>query len=216
VVGAGGLGCPAALYLAASGFGRLTLADPDKVDLTNLQRQILYTKESVGKQKVDQAAAALKRFNPDVAVQVLSKKLQQPELEQLVPQCDVILDCSDNFATRHAINRACVKHRKALVSGAAMRFDAQLMVFDLSKPTSPCYSCVFPEDAEVEEVQCSVMGVFAPLTGAIGAMQALEAIKLVAGVGASSNGKLQVYDALSGEWRTLKVSKDPSCEVCST
>ena len=215
VVGAGGLGCPAALYLAASGIGRLTLADPDKVDLTNLQRQILYGTSSVGRSKVEEAKKALASFNPEVDVRVLPKKLQPPELDELVPQVDVVLDCSDNFATRHAINRACVRHAKPLVAGAAIRFDAQLMVFDLRKKSSPCYSCLFPEEGEVEEVQCSVMGVFAPLTGVVGAMQAMEAIKLVAGAGASLSGRLQVFDALNAEWRPVKVAKDPACAVCS-
>jgi adenylyltransferase/sulfurtransferase len=213
VVGAGGLGCPAALYLAASGFGRLTLADPDEVDLTNLQRQILYTGESVGKQKVAEASAALRRFNPEVAVEALPKKLQQQDLEKIVPGVDVVLDCSDNFATRHAVNRACVKFRKPLVSGAAIRFDGQLMVFDLAKPDSPCYSCVFPEDGELEEVRCSAMGVFAPLTGLLGAMQAMEAIKLVAGVGASADG-LQIFDAKAAQWRSVRLKKDPACRAC--
>ena len=213
VIGAGGLGCPAALYLAASGVGRLTIADSDKVDLTNLQRQILYRTENVGAVKVEAAQAALKALNPDVEVVPLHQRVK--DFSALVKKADVVLDCSDNFATRHALNRACVAAKKPLVAGAAIRFDAQLMVFDLRKPDSPCYSCVFPEDAEVEEVQCSTMGVFAPLTGAIGAMQAMEAIKLVAGVGESLSGKLQVYDALGAEWRTVKVAKDPACAVCS-
>jgi molybdopterin/thiamine biosynthesis adenylyltransferase len=213
VIGAGGLGCPASLYLAASGIGRLTIADSDKVDLTNLQRQILYRTDDVGAVKVEAARAALKAINPDVEVVPLHQRVK--DFSELVKKADVVLDCSDNFATRHALNRACVATKKPLVAGAAIRFDAQLMVFDLSKPSSPCYSCVFPEDAEVEEVQCSTMGVFAPLTGAIGAMQAMEAIKLVAGVGTSMNGRLQVYDAMNAEWRTVKVAKDPACAVCS-
>ncbi|HYT48454.1 MAG TPA: HesA/MoeB/ThiF family protein [Burkholderiales bacterium] len=213
MVGAGGLGCPAALYLAAAGIGRLTIADADKVDLTNLQRQILYRTESVGAVKVEAAQATLNAVNPDVAVVALHKRIQ--DFSQLVADADVVLDCSDNFATRHALNRACVRLRKPLVSGAAMRFDAQLMVFDLRNKNSPCYSCLFPEDAEVEEVQCSVMGVFAPLTGVIGAMQAMEAIKLVAGVGESLNSRLQIFDAKSADWRSVKVAKDPGCAVCS-
>ncbi len=213
MVGAGGLGCPAALYLAAAGIGRLTIADADKVDLTNLQRQILYRTESVGAVKVEAAQATLNAVNPDVAVVALHKRIQ--DFSQLVADADVVLDCSDNFATRHALNRACVRQRKPLVSGAAMRFDAQLMVFDLRNKNSPCYSCLFPEDAEVEEVQCSVMGVFAPLTGVIGAMQAMEAIKLVAGVGESLNSRLQIFDAKSADWRSVKVAKDPGCAVCS-
>jgi molybdopterin-synthase adenylyltransferase len=214
IVGAGGLGCPAALYLAASGFGKLTLADPDKVDLTNLQRQILYRTESVGRPKVDEAAAALARFNPEVSVTALQKRVEETELLDLVAGVDVVLDCSDNFATRHAVNRACVKHRKPLVSGAAIRFDAQLMVFDLRNSDSPCYACLFPEDGEVEEVQCSTMGVFAPLTGVIGAMQAMEAIKLVAGAGQPLDGLL-VFDSKNTEWRKMRVKKDPACRICS-
>jgi molybdopterin-synthase adenylyltransferase len=215
IVGAGGLGCPAALYLAASGLGRLTLADPDAVDLTNLQRQILYRTESVGSPKVEQAREALTQLNPEVSVTALQKRVDEKELLDLVAGVDVVLDCSDNFATRHAINRACVKQRKALVSGAAIRFDAQLMVFDLRKTDAPCYACLFPEDGEIEEVQCSTMGVFAPLTGVVGAMQAMEAIKLVAGIGESLSGRLQVLDAKNAEWRSVKVKKDARCAVCS-
>jgi molybdopterin-synthase adenylyltransferase len=214
IVGAGGLGCPAALYLAASGVGKLTLADPDKVDLTNLQRQILYGTKSVGSPKVEEARAALGAFNPEVTVTTLQKKLDEKELLNLVADVDIVLDCSDNFATRHAVNRACVRHRKPLVSGAAIRFDAQLMVFDLGKPDSPCYACLFPEDGEIEEVACSTMGVFAPLTGVIGAMQAMEAIKLLAGVGKSSS-RLQVFDAKGAEWRSVRVKKDAGCAVCA-
>jgi molybdopterin/thiamine biosynthesis adenylyltransferase len=212
VIGAGGLGCPAALYLAASGIGKLTIADSDKVDLTNLQRQILYRTQDVGTVKVTAAQAALKAVNPDVEVVPLHQRVK--DFSDLVKKADVVLDCSDNFATRHALNRACVTARKPLVAGAAIRFDAQLMVFDLRQKTSPCYSCIFPEDGEVEEVQCSTMGVFAPLTGAVGAMQAMEAIKLVAGIGTSLSGRLQVYDALNAEWRTVKVARDSACGVC--
>jgi molybdopterin-synthase adenylyltransferase len=212
IVGAGGLGCPAALYLAAAGIGRLTLADPDKVDLTNLQRQILYRSDSVGAVKVDAARTALNAVNPDVAIVAVHKRLED---FTVVGSADIVLDCSDNFATRHAINRACVRHSKPLVSGAAIRFDAQLMVFDLRNPASACYACLFPEDAQVEEVQCSTMGVFAPLTGVIGAMQAMEALKLTAGIGASLDGRLMIFDAKSAEWRTVRVKKDPGCTVCS-
>ena len=213
ILGAGGLGCPAALYLAASGIGRLTLADGDTVDLTNLQRQILYRADSVGAPKVDAARKALQEVNPEVAVVPLQKRVS--EFGDLVADADIVLDCSDNFATRQALNRACVRHKKPLVSGAAMRFDAQVMVFDLSKAGSPCYSCLFPEEAEFEEVQCSTMGVLAPLTGVVGAMQAMEAIKLLAGIGEPLSGRLMVIDAKSAEWRTMKVAKDPSCSVCS-
>jgi len=215
VVGAGGLGCPAALYLAASGVGKLTIADPDKVDLTNLQRQILYQTESVGAPKVEAARLALSALNPEVEIVPLAQRLDEKSLGPLVKTTDVVLDCSDNFATRHALNRACVKHGKPLVSGAAIRFDAQVAVFDLRKPDAPCYACLYPEDGEIEEVQCSTMGVFAPMTGAVGALQAMEAIKLLAGAGETLNGRLLLLDAKQSEWRTVRVRRDPGCEVCS-
>jgi adenylyltransferase/sulfurtransferase len=215
IVGAGGLGCPAALYLAAAGIGQLTIADGDKVELTNLQRQILYRADSVGAVKVEAAKQSLNAVNPEVEIVSVPKRLDAAALSPLVSQADVILDCTDNFATRHAINRACVAHAKPLVSGAAIRFDGQLTVFDLRAREAACYACLFPEDAQVEEVQCSTMGVFAPLTGVIGASQAMEAIKLLAGVGESLNGKLQVVDAKLAEWRTVRVKKDPACAVCT-
>ena len=214
VVGAGGLGCPAALYLAASGFGRLTLADPDEVDLTNLQRQILYRTESIGRRKVDAALETLERFNPEVEVRAVPLRLDQKALDTMSAQCDVVLDCSDNFATRHAVNRACVRNAKPLVSGAAIRFDGQVAVFDLSKKRAACYACVFPESGEAEEMRCAVMGVFAPLTGIVGALQAMEAIKLVAGVGETLDGRLLIFDAKSADWRSVRVRKDPECPVC--
>jgi adenylyltransferase/sulfurtransferase len=215
IVGAGGLGCPAALYLAAAGVGRITLADSDKVDLTNLQRQILYQAERVGAPKVDAARAALQALNPDIEIVALQKRLGPQEAETLVAEADLVLDCTDNFATRHLLNRACVKHRRPLVSGAAIRFDAQVMVFDLRSPDSPCYACLFPEDGEVEEVQCSVMGVFAPMTGVIGALQAMEALKLLAGIGASLSGWLLLLDAKSADWRSVRVKRDTACAVCA-
>jgi len=215
LIGAGGLGCPAALYLASSGIGRLTIADPDKVDLTNLQRQVLYRTDSVGRPKVDAARATLAAINPEVELITLQQRVAAEDLRTLVAAADVVLDCSDNFATRHAVNRACVEHAKPLVSGAAIRFDAQLMVFDLRKREAPCYSCLFPEEGEVEEVQCSVMGVLAPMTGAIGALKAMEAIKIVAGIGDTS-GRLLLFDAKSSEWRSVRVAKDPQCAVCSS
>jgi len=214
IVGAGGLGCPAALYLAASGFGRLTLADPDDVDLTNLQRQILYRAESVGNKKVDEAALALHALNPEVRVERIPRRLAPDDLDTLVRSSDVVLDCSDNFATRHAVNRACVRHRKPLVAGAAIRFDGQLMVFDFTRPDSPCYACLFPESGESEELRCAVMGVLAPLTGVIGALQAAEAIKLVSRAGEPAAGRLLVVDAKSAEWRSIRVRRDPDCAVC--
>jgi adenylyltransferase/sulfurtransferase len=214
-VGAGGLGCPASLYLAAAGIGHLTLVDADKVDLTNLQRQILYRTESVGAQKVLAAKSALRALNPDVEIAPIDARVKAAELDELTAKADIVLDCTDNFATRHAINRACVQHSKPLVSGAAIRFDAQLMVFDLRQKVAPCYACLFPEDAEVEEVQCSQMGVFAPLTGMVGAIQAMEAIKLLVGTGNSLSGRLLIVDANAAEWRTVKVARDPACKICA-
>ena len=214
MVGAGGLGCPASLYLAAAGIGRITLADADKVDLTNLQRQILYRTDSVGAQKVLAAKSALRAVNPDVEIAPINARVKAAELDELAANADIVLDCTDNFATRHAINRACVARRKPLVSGAAIRFDAQLMVFDLRQMEAPCYSCLFPEDTEVEEVQCSQMGVFAPLTGMVGAIQAMEAIKLIVDTGEPLSGRLLVIDANAAEWRTMRVARDPECAVC--
>ena len=215
MVGAGGLGCPAALYLAASGVGRLTLADADDVDLTNLQRQILYRTDSVGEKKVAEARKTLAAINPEVEIVPLAKRIAGGDAGPLVAAADVVLDCSDNFATRHALNRACVAHRKPLVSGAAVRMDGQLMVFDLRHAEAPCYACLFPEEGEVEEVQCSVMGVLAPLTGAIGALQAMEAVKLLAGAGETPLGQLTLIDAKTSGLRSVRVRKDPGCAVCA-
>ena len=215
IIGAGGLGCPAALYLASSGIGQLTLADPDRVDLTNLQRQILYRTDSVGANKVDAARKTLASVNPAVTVVPLAERLEGEALERRVAEADVVLDCSDNFATRHAVNRACVRHARPLVSGAAIRFDGQIAVFDLRKPDAPCYACLFPEGGETEELRCAVMGVLAPLTGAVGSLQAVEAIKLVAGAGESLSGRLLMFDALRAEWRSVRVRKDRACAVCA-
>ena len=215
MVGAGGLGCPAALYLAASGIGKLTIADPDRIDLTNLQRQILYRTDSVGTEKVAAARTTLFALNPEVEVFPLVQRVDEKSLGPIVEAVDIVLDCSDNFATRHALNRACVKAGKPLVSGAAIRFDAQVAVFDLRKADAPCYACLYPEDGEVEEVECSTMGVFAPLTGVVGALQAMEAAKLVAAAGETLNGRLLLLDAKSSGWRTVRVKKDPVCPVCS-
>ena len=215
VIGAGGLGSPAALYLAAAGVGTITLADGDTVDLTNLQRQILHTTESVGRPKAVSGREALGKINSEVKVVPLQQRLQDEGLGALVASSSVVLDCSDNFATRHAVNRACVRHHKPLVSGAAVRFDGQVSVFDLRDDLSPCYHCLFPENAELEEVRCAVMGVFAPLTGIIGTVQAAEALKLLAGAGETLKGRLLILDALAMQWRTVKLVKDPACPVCA-
>lgn len=209
------MGCPAALYLAASGVGRLTIADADSVDLTNLQRQVLYRTESVGAKKVEEARRTLAAMNPEVEIVPLEKRVDAIDADRLVAAADVVLDCSDNFATRHLLNRACVKYSRPLISGAAIRFDGQLMVFDLRSKDAPCYACLFPEEGEVEEVQCSVMGVLAPLTGAIGALQALEAVKLLAGAGETPLGRLMLIDAKFSESRSVRVKKDPGCAVCA-
>ena len=214
VVGAGGLGSPAALYLASAGIGRLTLVDDDTVDFTNLQRQILHTQARVGMAKAESGREALLAINPEVDVVPLQARLTGEALADLVATADVVLDCTDNFATRHAINRACVRHRKPLVSGAAIRFDGQISVYDLARADAPCYHCLFPEGEDVEEVRCAVMGVFAPLTGIVGTMQAAEALKLVAGIGESLAGRLLLLDALDMEWRSVRFAKDPGCAVC--
>jgi len=214
VVGAGGLGSPISLYLAASGVGRITLCDHDTVDLTNLRRQIVHNTDSIGQPKVASAREALARINPEVAVDVVQERVEGARLEALVSDADVVIDATDNFATRHAINRACVKFHKPLVSGAGVRFDGQVAVFDLRDAASPCYNCLFPEEGDLEEMRCAVMGVFAPLVGIIGSVQAAEALKLLMGVGQPLAGRLLLLDALSMQWRPVKLSKDVACKVC--
>lgn len=214
IVGAGGLGSPAALYLASAGVGKITLVDDDTVDFTNLQRQILHTQARVGMAKAESGKLALAAVNPEITVISLQQRLSGDALDALIATADIVLDCTDNFATRHAINRACVHHRKPLISGAAIRFDGQISVYDMRRDDSPCYHCLFPEGEDVEEVRCAVMGVFAPLTGIVGTMQAAEALKLAAGIGESLSGRLLLLDALEMEWRTVKFRKDPGCTVC--
>ncbi|MDD3353561.1 molybdopterin-synthase adenylyltransferase MoeB [Zoogloea sp.] len=215
MVGAGGLGSPAAMYLAAAGVGTLVLADGDSVDLTNLQRQILHSLEGVGRLKAESGRDALARLNPETRVIPLVRRLEGNDLEAQVAAADLVLDCSDNFVTRHAINRACVQFRKPLVSGAAVRFDGQVSVFDLRREESPCYHCLFPEGEDVEEVRCAVMGVFAPITGIIGTVQAAEALKLLAGCGDPLVGRLLLLDALAMDWRSIRLVRDPACSVCA-
>ena len=214
VIGAGGLGSPAALYLAAGGVGRLTLVDDDTVDLTNLQRQVMHTTARVGQPKVDSGREALRQINPEVEVVALRERADAARLAELVRDADVVLDCSDNFATRHAVNRACVAAGVPLVAGAAIRFDGQISVYDVRDAASPCYACLFPEDGTFEEVACSTMGVFAPLVGIIGAMQAAEALKLLAGSGRSLAGRLQMLDGRGMEWTEIGVARNPCCPVC--
>jgi len=213
VLGAGGLGSPASFYLASAGVRRITLVDDDKVDLTNLQRQILHTVERIGLMKAESGKMTLAGINPEVEVLPYLKRAGDAELDELVAAHDLVLDCTDNFATRHAANRACVRHRKPLVSGAAIRFDGQVAVFDLRREDSPCYACLFPEGDGQDEL-CAVMGVFAPLTGIIGATQAAEALKLAAGIGQPLVGRLLLLDALAMHWHAVRVPRDPGCPVC--
>lgn len=214
VVGAGGLGSPAALYLATAGVGRITLADDDQVELSNLQRQILHTTASLGRYKAESGRDMLAAFNPETEVDAQIARLDGEALEAAVAAADVVLDCTDNFTTRHAINRACVKHRKPLVSGAAIRFDGQISVYDLRRDDAPCYHCLFPEADDVEELSCATTGVFAPLVGIIGSMQAAEAMKVLMGIGEPLVGRLLQLDAMTMQWHTVKFRRDPGCPVC--
>jgi molybdopterin/thiamine biosynthesis adenylyltransferase len=214
IIGAGGLGSPAAYYLASAGMGKITLIDNDTVDMTNLQRQILHTTERIGQSKSESGKRTLAQINPDIEVVALVERAEGERLNELVKSADVVLDCSDNFATRHAINRACVTNRVPLVSGAAIRFDGQISVFDPRSETAPCYACLFPPDQQFEEVQCSTMGVFAPLVGIIGTMQAAEALKIVAHIGEALAGRLLLLDARSMEWTSIALARNAQCSVC--
>ena len=214
VIGAGGLGSPALLYLAAAGVGRISIVDDDDLDLTNLQRQIAHTTARVGMPKVDSAAEAMRAINPDIAIETHKLRADETLLAQLISTADVVLDCSDNFATRHAVNRVCVAHAKPLVAGAAIRFDGQLSVYDTRDSNSPCYACLFPPDASFEETRCAVLGVFAPVVGTVGTLQASEALKLLAGIGPSLAGSLLMFDGRRTAFDTLRVARDPACSVC--
>jgi molybdopterin/thiamine biosynthesis adenylyltransferase len=214
LIGAGGLGSPAALYLAASGVGRITLVDDDEVDLTNLQRQVMHTTERIGQPKVESGREALLQINPGIEVVALRERAGGERLQELVAASDVVLDCSDNFATRQAVNRACVAARVPLVAGAVIRFDGQVSVFDVRDEASPCYACLFPEDSRFEDAACSSMGVFAPLVGVIGAVQAAEALKLLAGCGRPLVGRLLMLDGRGMEWTEVRIGRNPACPVC--
>jgi adenylyltransferase/sulfurtransferase len=215
IVGAGGLGSPAALYLAAAGVGHITLADDDRVELSNLQRQVAHDMAGIGQNKAASAARRMTAMNPEIEVLPLAERLEGKTLHDQIVKADVVLDCSDNFATRHAVNRACVQFGKPLVSGAAVRFDGQISVFDLRDETAPCYACLFPDEGEDAEMRCAEFGVFAPLVGVIGAMQAAEAVKLLTAAGNTLSGRLMLYNALDAEWRSIRLNKDPACPVCS-
>ena len=214
VVGAGGLGSPVALYLATAGVGRITLVDHDRVDLTNLQRQIAHAMARLGQPKAESAREAIASLNPGVQVQAIAARADAALLDRLLPEADVAIDCCDNFATRQLVNAACVRHGKPLVSGAAVRFDGQLGVFDPRDPASPCYACLFPADSAPEETRCATLGVFAPLVGIIGSMQAAEALKLLAGAGRPLTGQLLMLDARAMEWTALRTPRRPGCPVC--
>jgi molybdopterin-synthase adenylyltransferase len=214
VVGAGGLGCPVALYLGAAGVGRLLLADGDTVDLTNLQRQIAHTTAAIGLNKAESLANAVCAINPEIDVRPIREALVGTALLEAIASVDLVIDASDNFATRHAVNRACVQFGKPLVSGAAIGFSGQLAVFDSARVESPCYHCLFPDCVDEPELRCAEAGVFAPLVGVIGALQAMEALKYLAHVGETMVGKLLLWDGLRTEARVMKVPRDPACPVC--
>jgi molybdopterin-synthase adenylyltransferase len=214
VVGAGGLGSPVALYLGSAGVGRITVVDHDVVDETNLQRQIAHNLARVGMAKALSVQQAVAAINPDVVVVPVVRRADAELLNTLVAQADVVLDCTDNFATRHAINRACVQHGKPLVSGAAIRMDGQLSVFDPRVPGNPCYACVFPEDSGVEETRCATMGVFAPLVGIVGTLQAAEALKLLTGMGSRLSGRLLMLDGRDMAFNEIALPQNPRCAVC--
>jgi molybdopterin-synthase adenylyltransferase len=214
VIGAGGLGSPVSYYLASAGVGKITLVDNDTVDMTNLQRQILHTSDRIGQSKAFSGKQTLAQINPEVEVVALQERVDGPRLNTLVKTAGVVLDCTDNFATRHAINRACVANKVPLVSGGAVMFDGQISVYDKRHTDSPCYSCLFPENEQFPEIQCSIMGVFAPLVGIIGASQATEALKLLANVGTSLEGRLLMLNARSMEWSSIGFRRNPQCPVC--
>jgi molybdopterin-synthase adenylyltransferase len=216
VIGAGGLGSPVMLYLGTAGVGRITVVDDDKVDLTNLQRQIAHTQARIGQPKAESAREAVAAINPDVQIKPVLQRADAAHLDALVAEMDVVIDCCDNFATRQAVNAACVKHRRPLVSGAAIGFDGQISVYDVRQSDKPCYACLFPAESTFEEVRCATMGVFAPLVGIIGTMQAAEALKILAGVGSSLAGRLQMLDARSMEWTEIRMPRQPNCAVCAT
>lgn len=216
IIGAGGLGSPVALYLGSAGVGHITVVDHDTVDMTNLQRQVAHTVDRVGSPKVQSIQTAIAQINPGVHVTAVQQRTDAALLNRLVAQADVVLDCCDNFATRHAINAACVAHQKPLVSGAAIRFDGQLSVYDARNDQSPCYACVFPPETTFEETRCATMGVFAPLVGIIGTMQAAEALKLITGAGRPLTGRLLMLDGRAMEFTELRISRHAACPVCGS
>lgn len=214
IVGAGGLGSPAAIYLAAAGAGNITIYDNDVVDLSNLQRQIAHHTPDIGTDKVISTRQTLNQLNPEIKIRAVKQRLEGEQLDSEVIRADVVLDCSDNFSTRFAINNACVKHQTSLVSGAAIRFEGQVTVFTPGKNNSPCYNCLYNSDGE-ELQNCATNGVIAPITGIVGSIQALEAIKLIMNIGEALTGRLLLLDGLTMEWNTMKLRKNPNCPTCS-
>lgn len=214
IIGAGGLGAPVALYLAAAGVGTLTICDFDHVELTNLQRQIIHTTAAIGQNKALSAQATIAQLNPDIAVNTVLTRMTAEEASQRIAAADVVIDCSDNFATRYQLNQLCFIAKTPLVSGAAIGFEGQLSVFDFRHAESPCYHCLYPDVGDDQELRCADNGVFAPLVGMIGSAQAAEAIKVLLNIGQTMQGRLLLLDALTAEWRTIKLSKDPACQVC--
>ena len=214
VIGAGGLGSAAAPYLAAAGIGNITLVDHDQVELTNLQRQIMHTENSVGKSKVGSGKQFLEQLNSDIHIETIQTKATASLLDDLLPSVDVVLDCTDNFSTRHLINASCVKHKIPLVSGSALRFDGQISVFDPRNASSPCYACIFTPDEQFEEVSCSSMGIFSPLVGIIGAMQAAQALQVLIGFGEPLVGRMLLWNARTTQIDEFKIARNPECPVC--
>ena len=215
IIGAGGLGSPVSLYLGSAGVGHITVVDHDTVDATNLQRQIAHTLERVGQSKAESVRTAIAQINPDAQVSAISQRADAALLDTLVAQADVVLDCCDNFETRQAVNLACVKHRKPLVSGAAIRMDGQVSVFDSTQPDAPCYACIFPPEQAPEETRCATMGVFAPLVGIIGTVQAAEALKILSGMGSQMAGRLLMLDGRALSWTDIRMQRNPACPVCA-
>lgn len=214
IIGIGGLGSPAAMYLAAAGVGQLTLVDFDTVDNSNLQRQIVHTTDSIGCSKVDSAKNNLLKINPETTIHCVNKQLSEKELEQQIKQVSCVIDATDNFATRFQINRTCVAQQTALVSAAAIQYEGQISVFDLTRQDSACYACLYNEEGGEENTNCSDNGILAPVVGILGSMQALEAIKLICNLGQTLTNRLLLFDALALQWRTMKFNKDPNCPVC--
>ena len=215
IIGAGGLGSPVSLYLGSAGVGQITMVDHDQVDATNLQRQIAHTLDRVGQDKADSVRTAIAQINPDVQVTPIAQRADAALLDRLVAQADVVIDCCDNFETRHAVNRACVVHRKPLVSGAAIRMDGQVSVFDSTQADAPCYACIFPPEQAPEETRCATMGVFAPLVGIIGSVQAAEALKILSGMGSHMAGRLLMLDGRDLSWTDIRMGRNEQCPVCA-